>query len=124
MGKKDAGPSPEEIERLEKEKAEQAESIRRSSEAYSNYIVESGVAAQLSRVLVGLYESGERPDNVVDWAEKYLGTATGVEVLELKGQNDILKKRNQELTQRTAYLEKEVQTLQEERARALADAED
>merc|ERR1711924_158657 len=104
MGKKDAGPSPEEIERLEKEKAEQAESIRRSSEAYSNYIVESGVAAQLSRVIVGLYESGERPDNVVDWAEKFLGTASGVEVIELRGQNDLLKKQNSELKQRMVVL--------------------
>jgi len=98
--------------------------VKESSEAYTNYIIESGVANQLSRVLVGLYESGERPDNVVDWAEKFLGTASGVEVIELRGQNELLKKQNTELKQRMNFLENELTTLMEARAAAMAEEED
>merc|ERR1712046_367636 len=111
-------------EEMRRKEAEQAKIVKESSGAYANYIVESGVANQLSRVLVGLYESGERPDNVVDWAEKFLGTASGVEVIELRGQNDILKKQNSELKQRLVFLENEVSTLTEARAAALAEEED
>merc|ERR1712185_216245 len=104
--------------------AEQAEMIRRSGDAYSKYVVDSGVANQLSRVLVGLYESGERPDNIEDWAEKFLGTDSGVDVLELRGQNEILKKRNIDLKARMTWLEQEVEAMQEARAAALAEADD
>ena len=40
-------------------------SLRQSSEAYAEYIVESGVAAQLSRVIVGLYEALAAPAPLV-----------------------------------------------------------
>mmetsp|Transcript_14205 Transcript_14205/g.23297 ORF Transcript_14205/g.23297 Transcript_14205/m.23297 type:complete len:129 (-) Transcript_14205:167-553(-) len=122
-GKND-GPSPDEEERLKKIEAEQAEMVRQSEEAYVRYIAESGIASQLSRILVGLYESGERPDNVVDWAERFLGTESGVNYVELKGKKQLLLKRNDELKAMLRNIGDEVEVLQAAKLAALAAQEE
>merc|ERR1712194_257664 len=107
-----------------KKEAEQAQMVKQSSEAYTNYIVESGVANQLSRILVGLYESGERPDNVVDWAERFIGTESGINYVELKGESELLQKRNRELLMLQRKMGDQVEVLKAAKLAALAAQEE
>jgi len=48
----------------------------------------NGIISQLTRVLVGLYEEPERPQNAIDYIKKYLGAPTGVDVEELRSENE------------------------------------
>ena len=55
-------------------------------------------------MLVGLYEEPERPTNAVDYIKRYMGAPTGVDVeaikaenIQLKGENEQLKKAIEEL---------------------------
>eukprot|EP00930_Biecheleria_cincta_P081084 TRINITY_DN6970_c0_g2_i2.p1 TRINITY_DN6970_c0_g2~~TRINITY_DN6970_c0_g2_i2.p1 ORF type:complete len:109 (-),score=26.55 TRINITY_DN6970_c0_g2_i2:141-467(-) len=66
-------------------------------EEFRKYLEKNGIISQLTRVLVGLYEEPERPANAIDYIKKYLGAPTGVDVEELRADNDELKRHNAEL---------------------------
>merc|ERR1712224_73482 len=83
-------------------------------EEFRKYLEKNGVISQLTRVLVGLYEEPERPVNAVDYIKKYLGAPTGVDVEELRAENDDLKAKNAELEQKVQSLTRELQELQTE----------
>lgn len=99
------------------------EERRRSNEEYTKYIVESGVANELTRIIVGLYESGERPTNAEEWLRKYLSAPAGVDVEELRAENAELKRKQALLEESCMRLSAEVAEA-EERAAALAAAEE
>lgn len=45
--------------------------------AFRKYLEDHGVIRQLTRVLVGLYETPERPLNALDYIKRHLGAPTG-----------------------------------------------
>jgi len=85
-------------------------------EEFRKYLEKNGIISQLTRVLVGLYEEPERPANAVDYIKKYLGAPTGVDVEELRAQNEELQKQNAELERDKAELHKQLMDLKQERA--------
>eukprot|EP00753_Platysulcus_tardus_P002825 PLAT11934.1.p2 GENE.PLAT11934.1~~PLAT11934.1.p2 ORF type:complete len:113 (+),score=44.52 PLAT11934.1:51-341(+) len=82
---------------------------------FRKYLEKSGVVDALTKVLVGLYEETERPPSAVEYMKRYMGAPSGVDVEELKLENDRLKKES-------AALEEEFKALSEEFA-AVAGAE-
>jgi len=82
-------------------------------EEFRKYLEKNGVISQLTRVLVGLYEEPERPSNAIDYIKKFLGAPTGVDVEEMRAENEELKKQNDELQARCSALLQEIQQLKE-----------
>mmetsp|Transcript_12028 Transcript_12028/g.12091 ORF Transcript_12028/g.12091 Transcript_12028/m.12091 type:complete len:89 (+) Transcript_12028:112-378(+) len=64
---------------------------------FRKYLEKSGVIDALTKVLVGLYEEPERPQNAVDYIKRYMGAPTGVDVEALRAENDALKVKLTEL---------------------------
>mmetsp|Transcript_11837 Transcript_11837/g.17851 ORF Transcript_11837/g.17851 Transcript_11837/m.17851 type:complete len:102 (+) Transcript_11837:175-480(+) len=85
-------------------------------EEFRKYLEKNGIIAQLTRVLVGLYEEPERPSNAIDYIKKYLGAPTGVDVEELRAENDELKRQNADLEAKVASLTLQLKELQAEQA--------
>ncbi len=67
----------------------------------------AGVVDQLTKVLVGLYEEPEKPQNAIEFIKKCLGAPSDIDV-------DSLKAANEQLRQEKAELEKRVEALQRE----------
>lgn len=93
---------------------------KESTEKYTKYMMETGVAAELTRLLVGLYEAKERPTNAEEWARKFLSAPGGVDVEELTAESADLRTKNALLEETEARLTAE---LEEALARAAAAAE-
>jgi predicted ATP-grasp superfamily ATP-dependent carboligase len=51
----------------------------------------TGVIDALTKVLVGLYEEPERPNNAIDYIKRYMGAPQNVDVDALKRENESLK---------------------------------
>lgn len=51
----------------------------------------------LTKVLVGLYEEPERPQNAVDYIKKYIGAPQNVDIEGLKRENQHLKTELEQL---------------------------
>ncbi|CAE8709901.1 unnamed protein product [Polarella glacialis] len=83
-------------------------------EEFRKYLEKNGIISQLTRVLVGLYEEPERPANSIDYIKKYLGAPTGVDVEELRAENDELKRHNADLESKVASLTQQLKELQTE----------
>eukprot|EP01137_Pigoraptor_chileana_P009260 Opistho-2@57255 len=66
-------------------------------EEFRRYLEKSGVIDSLTKVLVGLYEEPEKPSNALDFIKQYLGAPAGVDVDQLKEENEALKKEIDEL---------------------------
>merc|ERR1712083_956314 len=81
---------------------------------FRKYLEKNGIITQLTRVLVGLYEEPERPANAIDYIKKYLGAPTGVDIEELRAENDELKRQNAELEAKVASLTTQLKELQAE----------
>ena len=79
-------------------------------EEYRKYLEKSGVVDQLTRVLVGLYEEPEKPDNAIDFIKKYLGSPSDVDVDKLKIEYERLKEENNKLHNRINSLKKELES--------------
>mmetsp|Transcript_16919 Transcript_16919/g.33058 ORF Transcript_16919/g.33058 Transcript_16919/m.33058 type:complete len:98 (-) Transcript_16919:152-445(-) len=83
-------------------------------EEFRKYLEKNGIIAQLTRVLVGLYEEPERPPNAIDYIKQYLGAPTGVDVEELKAENNELKRQNASLEAKVQSLTTQLEELQRE----------
>lgn len=83
-------------------------------EEFRKYLEKNGVIAQLTRVLVGLYEEPERPANAIDYIKKFLGASTGVDVEELRAENQALKGANAELNEKISALQAQLQQMKSE----------
>ena len=55
----------------------------------------------LTKVLVGLYEEQDRPQQAVEYIKRYLGAHVGVDV-------DALKRENEELKKKVDHLQKQL----------------
>lgn len=83
-------------------------------EEFRKYLEKNGVIAQLTRVLVGLYEEPERPTNAIEYIKKYLGAPSGIDVEELRSENEEYKKKNEELQKRVDDLLLQLEQLKPE----------
>ncbi|CDJ28387.1 C-Myc binding protein, putative [Eimeria mitis] len=84
--------------------------------AFRKYLEDHGVIRQLTRVLVGLYETPERPLNALDYIKRHLGAPTGVEVDALRSEVQNLTRENAALKSKVESLQQEVELLQRELA--------
>ncbi|KAI9907936.1 hypothetical protein PsorP6_003229 [Peronosclerospora sorghi] len=73
---------------------------------FRKYLETSGVVDALTKVLVGLYEEGEKPSNAVDYVKRFLGAPTGVDVDSIRAENEQLKQTNAELRKTIEELKK------------------
>ena len=60
-------------------------------EEFRKYLEKSGVLDALTRVLVGLYEEPERPQNAIEYIKRYIGAPQNVDVDGLKRENEQLR---------------------------------
>ena len=83
-------------------------------EEFRKYLEKSGVLDALTKVLVGLYEEPEKPNNALDFLKLNIGVggpetadveALKLEVTELKQKIEQLSEENVELKQKLAQFE-------------------
>lgn len=83
-------------------------------EEFRKYLEKSGVLDALTKVLVGLYEEPEKPNNALDFLKQHIGAggpetadveALKLEVTELKQKVEQLTEENAELKQKISQLE-------------------
>ena len=67
-------------------------------EEFRNYLDKAGVIDALTKVLVALYEEPEKPANALEFIKMTLGAPTGVDVDQLKAENEQLRKQCDEMT--------------------------
>lgn len=83
-------------------------------EEFRKYLEKSGVLDALTKVLVGLYEEPEKPNDALDFLRHHIGAsgpenadveALKLEVTELRQKNESLTEENSELKQKLAQYE-------------------
>lgn len=83
-------------------------------EEFRKYLEKAGVLDALTKVLVGLYEEPEKPNNALDFLKQHLGTAgpdapdveaMKVEITELRTRVEQLEAENQELRDKVQHYE-------------------
>mmetsp|Transcript_8892 Transcript_8892/g.21745 ORF Transcript_8892/g.21745 Transcript_8892/m.21745 type:complete len:150 (-) Transcript_8892:2779-3228(-) len=62
-------------------------------EEFRKYLEKAGVLDALTKVLVGLYEEPERPNNAIEYIKRYLGAPKNIDVEGLKRENDQLRRQ-------------------------------
>ena len=83
-------------------------------EEFRRYLEKSGVISQLTRVLVGLYEEPDRPSQAIDYVKKHLGAPTGIDVEEIRAENEELKRRNADLQKQVDVAIAQIDSLKKE----------
>ncbi|XP_011445607.1 c-Myc-binding protein-like isoform X2 [Crassostrea angulata] len=85
-------------------------------EEFRRYLEKAGVLDALTKVLVGLYEEPEKPNNALDFLKQHLGAsgpetadveALKLEVTELRQKVEQLTEENQELKAKLQQLDEE-----------------
>lgn len=76
---------------------------------FRKYLEKSGVVDQLTKVLVGLYEEGEKPATPVDFIKKCLGAPADSELEALAESNAALKDQRAQLHKRIEALRGELE---------------
>jgi len=83
-------------------------------EEFRKYLEKSGVLDALTKVLVGLYEEPEKPNDALDFLRHHIGAsgpenadveALKLEVTELRQKNEQLSEENTELKQKLSQYE-------------------
>ncbi|TPX44190.1 hypothetical protein SeLEV6574_g04638 [Synchytrium endobioticum] len=69
-------------------------------EDFRKYLEKNGITDALTKVLVGLYEEPEKPENPIDFVKQFLGGPSSVDVEALKHENEDLRRRVDELQTR------------------------
>ena len=84
-------------------------------EEFQKYLEKSGVIDSLTKVLVGLYETQEKPPNAIDFIKEYLGAPVAISSGGVNGANgagdEALKKRIAELEKMLEERDKEIANL-------------
>ena len=84
-------------------------STETKKEEFRKYLERAGVIDQLTRVLVGLYEEPEKPNNAVEFIKGCLGAPSDTDVEKLKQENDELKTKVGELEKKVEELQHELE---------------
>ena len=61
------------------------------NEEFRKYLERAGIVDQLTKVLVGLFEEPEKPNNPIEFIKKCLGAPSDADVDQVMAQNDELK---------------------------------
>lgn len=80
-----------------------------SAKEFRKYLEKAGVIDQLTRVLVGLYEEPEKPNNAIDFIKGTLGAPSDTDVEKLQQENDELKGKVQDLEKKVEELQQELE---------------
>ena len=64
---------------------------------------------QLTKVLVGLYEEQEKPQNAIEFIKKSLGEPTDTDVEQLLAENESMKREKNELQKKIDDLTRELE---------------
>jgi hypothetical protein len=83
-------------------------------EEFRKYLEKSGVISQLTRVLVGLYEEADKPTQAIDYVKKHLGAPSGIDIEDIKSENEELKKRNADLQKQVDSALAQIEALKKE----------
>lgn len=86
-----------------------AQTPEQKKEEFRKYLERSGVVDQLTKVLVGLYEEPEKPQNAVDFIKKCLGAPSDTDIDILKADNDDLKKQRAEMGGRIEAIQAQIE---------------
>jgi hypothetical protein len=86
-----------------------AQTPEQKKEEFRKYLEKSGVVDQLTKVLVGLYEEPEKPQNSVDFIKKCLGAPSDTDIDILKADNDDLKKQRADLASRIEAIHAQIE---------------
>lgn len=89
----------------------QFQTTESKKEEFRKYLEKAGVIDQLTRVLVGLYEEPEKPQNAIDYLKKYMGSPSDIDVEKLKIDYDRLKEENLKLKQQVDQLQQQIEEL-------------
>ena len=80
-------------------------------EEFKKYLEKAGVIDQLTRVLVGLYEEPDKPNNAIDFVKKYLGSPADLDVDKLRIEFEKVKEENIKLKKQLEDTRKELEEL-------------
>ena len=86
-----------------------AQTTEQKKEEFRKFLEKTGVIDQLTKVLVGLYEEPEKPQNAVDFIKRSLGAPQESDVDQLKAENEELKRIVTELQKRVDALQRELE---------------
>ncbi len=86
-----------------------AQTTEQKKEEFRKFLEKTGVIDQLTKVLVGLYEEPEKPQNAVDFIKRSLGAPQETDVDHLKAENEELKRNVTELQKRVDALQRELE---------------
>ena len=67
------------------------QTTEQKKEEFRKYLERAGVIDQLTKVLVGLYEEPEKPDNAIVFIKKCLGAPSDTDIEQLKSENEELR---------------------------------
>ena len=84
-------------------------STESKKEEFRKYLERAGVIDSLTRVLVGLYEEPEKPQNPTDFIKGCLGAPSDTDVDKLKAENDELKDKVRDLERKIDELQREIE---------------
>ncbi|KAJ3308225.1 hypothetical protein HDU76_004060, partial [Blyttiomyces sp. JEL0837] len=80
------------------------QAVDQKKEDFRKYLEKNGIIDALTKVLVGLYEEPEKPENPVDFIKQFLGGPSDIDVEALKHENEELRKRVEEMQARIEEL--------------------
>ncbi len=83
-------------------------------EEFRRYLEKSGVVDTLTKVLVGLYEQPEKPEDALDYIRSHFqgGPVEEVDVPALKNERDELQMKLKEAEEKIKSLEQKIETLE------------
>eukprot|EP00043_Microstomoeca_roanoka_P018665 m.202356 g.202356 ORF g.202356 m.202356 type:complete len:99 (-) comp16872_c15_seq1:57-353(-) len=88
-----------------------ADTIDGKKEEFRNYLESSGIIDAITKVMIGLYEEPEKPNNPLEFIQQHLSVGgDGISDVEaLKKENEELKARNEELLAENLELKKKLE---------------
>jgi hypothetical protein len=81
---------------------------------FRKYLTQQGVMQKLTKVLVSLYEEPERPENPLEYVKRHLGVPAGIDIEDIRAENEELKRRNEELQATVDSLMSQLEDLKQE----------
>jgi hypothetical protein len=85
------------------------QTTEQKKEEFRKYLERAGVIDQLTKVLVGLYEEPEKPNNVIEFIKKSLGAPSDTDMEQLKYENEELRKQKMDLEKKIESLQGELE---------------
>jgi len=82
--------------------ADQLQAPDAKKEEFRKYLAQSGVIDALTKVLVGLYEEPDKPQQAIEFIKMQLGAPGTTDVEALKAENEQLKSKVEDLQAKLA----------------------